>query len=222
MWTQHTYHVTNADSNGNVPMMEQDNWTAMPPLNNFRQNVQGEGVFNAADLTASLAVSLDKCSAELVLKATIYNEGALGVPAGIDVTFYEGTDNTGLKLGTKPTIEPLLTGGSTSVTWTIDAPMGKKNYFVEVDGGVDNGIIPECDDANNGALVTHAPSAPSRADECTSLREHYRGRPTGRPLDRYAKWRNRARPGAAGRAIGAAQRQSCDHNRRQRNDDGAR
>ena len=156
VWTQHTYHVTNADSNGNVPMMEQDNWTAMPPLNNFRQNVQGEGVFNAADLTASLAVSLDKCSAELVLKATIYNEGALGVPAGIDVTFYEGTDNTGLKLGTKPTIEPLLTGGSTSVTWTIDAPMGKKNYFVEVDGGVDNGIIPECDDANNGALVTDA------------------------------------------------------------------
>ena len=155
VWTQHTYHVTNADGVGNVPMMETSNWTD-PLLNNFRQNVQGEGVFNAADLTASLAIDLNKCSAELVLKATIYNEGALGVPAGIDVTFYEGNDNTGLKLGTKPTVEALLTGGSTTVTWTVPAPMGKTNYFVEVDGGVDNGIIDECDNANNGALVTDA------------------------------------------------------------------
>jgi len=41
LWTQHTYHVTNADSNGNVPLLEQANWT-VPGLNNFRQNVQGE------------------------------------------------------------------------------------------------------------------------------------------------------------------------------------
>ncbi|MBK9758166.1 MAG: hypothetical protein IPO88_32560 [Nannocystis sp.] len=155
VWTQHTYHVTNAESDGNVPLMEQDNWTT-PGLNNFRQNVQGEGVFNAADLTASLAVSLDKCGNELVLQATIYNEGALGVPAGIDVTFYEGIDNTGLKLGTKPTSEALLTGGSTKVSWTVDAPPQgqKKNYFVEVDGG--GGIVQECNEDNNGALVTDA------------------------------------------------------------------
>ena len=155
VWTQHTYHVSNADSFGNVPMMEQANW-ADPNLNNFRQNVQGGGVFNAADLTASLAVSLDKCSAELVLQATIYNEGALGVPAGINVTFYEGTDNQGFTLGTKPTLEALLTGGSTTVTWTVDAPpQGQtKSYFVEVDGGLNSGIIQECKEDNNGALVT--------------------------------------------------------------------
>jgi hypothetical protein len=41
-------------------MMEQDNWTT-PGLNNFRQNVQGAGVFNAPDLSVSLAVGLDKC-----------------------------------------------------------------------------------------------------------------------------------------------------------------
>ena len=156
VWTQHTYHVTDADSTGNVPLMENPNWTSDPPLNNFRQNVQGEGVFNAADLTASLAVGLDFCSAELELRATIYNEGALGVPAGIDVTFYEGTDNTGIKLVTKPTIEPILTGGSTTVTYKVMAPPAKTAYFVEVDGGIDNGIVQECDDANNGAVVTDA------------------------------------------------------------------
>src|SRR5690606_1747298 len=100
VWTQHTYHVTDADSAGNPPMMEQDNWTS-PGLNNFRQNVQGEGVFNAADLTVSLAAKLGGCANnELLLVATIYNEGALGVAAGVDVTFYEGTDDTGVKLGT--------------------------------------------------------------------------------------------------------------------------
>ena len=155
VWTQHTYHVSNADSAGNVPMMESPNWTD-PLLNNFRQNVQGEGVFNAADLTASLAVDLNKCSAELVLKATIYNEGALGVPMGIEVAFYEGNDNTGLKIGTKNTTEALLTGGSTTVTFSVPAPANPTNYFVEVDGGVDNGIINECNDMNNGALVTDA------------------------------------------------------------------
>ncbi len=40
LWTQHTYHVTNAQSDGNVPLLEQPNWSA-PGLNNFRQNVQG-------------------------------------------------------------------------------------------------------------------------------------------------------------------------------------
>ena len=155
VWTQHTYHVSNADSAGNVPMMESPNWTD-PSLNNFRQNVQGEGVFNAADLTASLAADLNKCSAELVLKATIYNEGALGVPMGIVVDFYEGNDNTGLKIGTKNTTEALLTGGSTTVTFSVPAPANPTNYFVEVDGGVDNGIINECNDMNNGALVTDA------------------------------------------------------------------
>ena len=40
VWTQHTYHVTNADMHGNVPLLEANNWT-QPGLNNFRQNVQG-------------------------------------------------------------------------------------------------------------------------------------------------------------------------------------
>jgi hypothetical protein len=157
LWTQHTYHVTNAESDGNVPMMEQDNWD-VPGLNNFRQNVQGEGVFNAADLTASLAVDLDLCAEFLILQATIYNEGALGVPAGVEVAFYEGTDNTGTKLTTVLTSEPLLTGGSTIVTYQVMAPPAgeTRNYYVEVDGGMNGGNVLECNESNNGAVVTDA------------------------------------------------------------------
>ena len=155
LWTQHTYHVTNAGPDGNVPMMEQDNWTS-PGLNNFRQNLQSAGSPNAPDLSVSLAVGLDQCGAdELVLQATIYNEGALGVPAGIDVTFYEGVDATGLVLGTMPTTDAILPGASTTLDLTVDGPPAgmTASYFVEVDGGIDD-MIQECQEANNGALVT--------------------------------------------------------------------
>ncbi|MDC0666832.1 FG-GAP repeat domain-containing protein [Nannocystis radixulma] len=158
VWTQHTYHVTDADSAGNPPMSEEANWT-VASLNNFRQNVQGEGVFNAADLTVSLAADLNDCSDALVLVATIYNEGALGVPPGIDVSFHEGTDNTGVKLGVKPTSEQILPGGSTQVKWEVKPPPdknNKKNFFAEIDPGNDDGLIQECNEDNNGAVVTEA------------------------------------------------------------------
>src|SRR5690606_33492417 len=57
VWTQHTYHVTNSSSGGHVPALETDNWQ-QPGLNNYRQNVQGEGVFNAPDLTVELSVGV--------------------------------------------------------------------------------------------------------------------------------------------------------------------
>ena len=57
VWTSHAYHVTNATSAGNAPTTELDNWT-QPGLNNYRQNVQGEGVFNAPDLTVDLVAEL--------------------------------------------------------------------------------------------------------------------------------------------------------------------
>lgn len=157
VWTQHTYHVTDADSAGNPPMTEQENWSS-PGLNNFRQNVQGEGVFNAADLTISLAANLNQCSESLVLVATVYNEGTLGVAAGVDVTFYEGIDNTGTKLGTKPTTVDILPGASTQLIWTVPGPTkdAKKNFFVEIDPGINLGLVKECNEGNNGALVTEA------------------------------------------------------------------
>ena len=40
LWTQHTYHVTDAGSDGNPPFSEQASWT-IEGLNSFRQNVQG-------------------------------------------------------------------------------------------------------------------------------------------------------------------------------------
>lgn len=153
VWTQHTYHVTNSDSTGNVPMTESNNWT-QPGLNNYRQNVQGDGVFNAPDLTLGISVGLNLCnSGQYELRARVSNDGALGVPPGAVVTFYEGTSNAGINLGSSPTTEAILPGGATVVTLEVSAPLVFTDYFAEVDGA---GVVTvaECDLNNNSAQVT--------------------------------------------------------------------
>jgi len=132
-----------------VPEKELDNWTT-PGLNNYRQNSQGEGVFNAPDLTVDLAIGLEFCFAKLELRATVYNKGALGVPAGVEVSFYEGKDATGKLLGTLVTDKALLPGGSAKLSLVIDAPVQPTDYFVEVDkASKGGGDVEECNEDNN-------------------------------------------------------------------------
>ncbi len=158
VWTQHTYHVTNATSAGNVPAVENNNWDD-PGLNNYRQNVQGEGVFNAPDLTVQLSIGLDNCPAELELVATVRNEGAAGVPAGVAVDFYAGQDATGTLLGSGVTMKALLPGGQAKVKLLVPAPPvdTTQDYFVEVDSASKGvGLVLECKEDNNTGLTTMA------------------------------------------------------------------
>jgi len=156
VWTQHAYHVTNATSDGNVPLTEPTNWT-QPGLNDYRKNAQGEGVFNAPDLAVELAVDLDQCAAnQLVLDARVTNLGALGVPPGVVVTFYQGTDATGTVLGTATTTQPVLPGGSVHAKLPIPEPASPQNYFGVVDSA---NTVSECDEGNNTDDVAGASCA---------------------------------------------------------------
>jgi hypothetical protein len=103
----------------------------------------------AVDLAISLALDFDKCDGELVLVATVHNVGTVDAPPGLTVSFYKGADADGQKLATLPTTEPLSSGGSTDVVLVVAAGPAS-DYFVEVSG------IVECDESNNGALVTDA------------------------------------------------------------------
>lgn len=156
IWNQHAYHVTNVSAAGVVPMTEVDNWSS--GLNNYRQNTQGEGAFNAPDLAVlALEAVLDGCPASVTLRARVTNEGSLGVPAGVPVSFYSGTPAMrGALLGTASTIIALLPGASTVVE-LADVPLeGMAPYsfvaFVDDDGaGV--GLVPECDEDDNAGTI---------------------------------------------------------------------
>jgi hypothetical protein len=151
VWNSHTYHVTNSDSRGLTPVAEDDNWT-QPGLNNYRQNTQGAGVFNAPDLTVDIQVGFELCpEGQLEIEAVVRNEGAQGIPAGIDVSLYEGTDATGMLVGTQQTAVALLPGAFTVLDWTVPMPFGMTQYFVQVDGG--DGAVSECQEGNNTATT---------------------------------------------------------------------
>ncbi len=154
VWTQHAYHVTDATSDGNVPFTEEKNWTK-PGLNNFRQNAQGEGVFNAPDLAASLALSLDQCpQGKMVLQARVTNLGSLGVGAGVAVDFYQGTPEDSVLLGTVSTPQALLPGASVVLSFEVPALHVPTDFYVVVDPqGSGVLAVPECDESNNEASL---------------------------------------------------------------------
>lgn len=159
VWTSHAYHVTNTTSAGNAPVMEVDNWT-QAGLNNYRQNVQGAGVFNAPDLEVELQALLSECSnSALVIVATVRNAGALGVPAGVEVALFEGEDASGVAIGTQTTDVALLPGQSTQLSWEvpIEAAGVAMDFFVVVDGeDASVGVVEECDEENNAAVSLDA------------------------------------------------------------------
>ncbi|MCB9598292.1 MAG: VCBS repeat-containing protein [Sandaracinaceae bacterium] len=157
VWNQHAYHVTNIAAAGTVPRTEVDNWST-PGLNNYRQNAQGEGVYNAPDLVVlALEVVLDGCPDDALLRARVANEGNLGVPAGVPVSFYTGTPAMrGALLGTVATTVPLLPGASTVVELPMTPLTGAAPYaFVAVvdDDGTGAGIVVECDEDDNAGGI---------------------------------------------------------------------
>lgn len=158
VWNSHTYHVTNATSTGTHPVDEANNW-ADPALNNYRQNVQGVGVFNAADVTVQLAVGTSNCLADqFEVIATVRNEGSIGVPAGIPVTLFDGVDATGDLISTQMTPAALLPGEQVSLSWLVDAPVNSSlDFFVFVDNddlATKDGVLLECNEDNQTSTAT--------------------------------------------------------------------
>ena len=154
LWNQHAYHVTNINNDGSIPAPEPISW-GPKGFNNYRQSTQGKASYNAADLQVSLEASLLECPATLTLKATAKNGGSLGVPAGVQIRFFQGSPPNGVFLGAKTTTQPLLPGASESVSLAIPGVSQPTSYYVVVDadaGGASS--INECIELNNTATLS--------------------------------------------------------------------
>lgn len=156
IWNQHTYHVTNIDEDGNVPRVETPNWTVRG-LNNFRQNVQPEGLFDAPDLVpVDLSADLTQCTARMTLRVRVLNRGRAGAPAGVPVTFYYG-DPMGMhtRIGRAVTTRTLLPGESELVSVVLNIPPGMErstfNVYVVINDPMDMPLesLHECRPMNN-------------------------------------------------------------------------
>ena len=164
VWNQHAYSVTNVGTAGEIPLVARSNWE-VEGLNNFRQNAQGEGIFNAPDLQVGLEVRLDRCATDqATLRARVTNRGNLGVRPGVNVMFYEGLDAAaGSEIASVATTTSLLPGASEIVELVVDLPevSGGADFSVHVDRNTDSfeavrsvGSVRECDEENNTANLS--------------------------------------------------------------------
>lgn len=151
VWNEHAYHVTNVDEDGTIPVSEAPNWK-QPRLNNFRQNVQPEGEFNAPDLIVSL---FPQCSGSYGLVARVRNIGTASVEAGVVVGFYENDPASGgTLLGQKTTTKALYPAEAEDVVLPLpNPPTGVQNGSSQLFAVVDDGNPPhawhECRTDNN-------------------------------------------------------------------------
>ena len=151
IWNQHTYHVTNVNEDGSVPVDESPNWT-VSGLNNYRQNVQPEGEFSAPDLTAAI---FPRCEGPYAIVARVRNIGQAAVPAGVVVGFYEGDpDMGGVKLGEGLTKKSLYPAEAEDVVLDLPNPSmalinGTTPVFVVLDDGMPPHLWKECRTSNN-------------------------------------------------------------------------
>lgn len=153
IWNQQPYHITNIKSDGTLPTTEAPSW-GPSGYNDYRVSAQGKGAVNAADLVVSLSVSLIQfCPGEVELAANVQNQGSVGAPAHIEVSFYEGTPPNGTFLGSAFTTKALGPGMSEQVKLSATAKSNQAYYAVADASSAGAGAINECIEDNNTATI---------------------------------------------------------------------
>ncbi len=155
LWNQHAYNVTNICSSGDsacndpnlygaIPTFEQPNWL-LPWLNNFRQNVQDSGVFDAPNATVDLDV---ECSDPLLIFVKVRNVGLAPLPAGVTVEVRRVDTNTVVDSIT--TTESLFPGQIQTFELQTALEQNTDLEFVgEIVVDPDNPTFVECKDDDN-------------------------------------------------------------------------
>ena len=156
IWNQHAYSVTNVTEDGQIPRVPEYNWTRSR-LNNFRQNVQPGGLFDAPDFVVREIFRLDCDESQFTLAVVVGNDGSLSVPAGILThVVVTADDDRVFDLGTVATTDWLLPGESEQLTVVFDLPEAPQVTGIVLSATVDEDGMGgqrynECNDDNNAA-----------------------------------------------------------------------
>lgn len=161
IWNQFSYHVTNITEDGQVPAVPDVNWLN-PRLNNFRQNVQPGGLFDAPDLVV-VDIDFESCdpTGSMDVGVTVGNRGALGVAAGVPIQVVATSDDAIQATGSGLTTRFLLPGQEERVVITImsdgtwSVPMVDVSATVD-DDGMGGALYNECNEDNNTGMTSEA------------------------------------------------------------------
>ncbi len=123
VWNQHSYHVTNINEDGSVPVNESANWLNKR-LNNYRANTQPDDAFNAPNLTPG-DLKVEQNCPNYKMTATIKNEGSSSA-RNVWVSFYIRGYDAGdgktddLLLGSVQIKETIQPGSSVDISYDWD------------------------------------------------------------------------------------------------------
>lgn len=158
LWSEHTYHVSNICDDrdtacdapnvyGSIPDVEKKNWT-LPWLNNFRQNVQDKGIFDAPDGVLSIAVD---CTSPVVVHVSVRNIGLASLPSPVDVGIYKQTAGGDVLVAQTATTHALLPGQTELLSATVDPADGTQTdtYLAKIVIDPQNPTFHECREDNN-------------------------------------------------------------------------
>jgi len=146
LWNQHSYHITNINDDGTIPVNEQSSWLTH---NTYRLNTfLDRDPLGQADLTASLLKLIDNGAGQSVsLSVRVGNAGAAPSTNNVAVSFYDGDPAiAGILLGST-SLAPLAAGDFMDVQVDgITTLSGTQDVFAVVDA---DGIVEECNELNN-------------------------------------------------------------------------
>ncbi|MCA9581673.1 MAG: VCBS repeat-containing protein, partial [Myxococcales bacterium] len=158
LWNQHAYSVTNicdpTDSScdalatyGSIPKTPKKNWSE-PWLNNFRQNVQDQGIFDAPDATLSLRTS---CASPPELTVAVRNGGTAILPSGVQVGIYRKDPAGDQLVGSVITSDSIFPGSAREIVKQAFSGNPEDDYYAVIINDPQNPTFRECDDGNNRA-----------------------------------------------------------------------
>lgn len=157
VWNQHAYSVTNVNEDGTIPAVPQINWQN-GRLNNFRQNTQPGGLFDAPNLLIeSIEATGLGCggSLEALIRVTVTNAGALGMPAGTPVRIYGRSGGATTTIADTTLQSRLLPGQSELIEVTYNIPQDWIDNGFEIGAIVDpDSTVNECIEDDNEATIS--------------------------------------------------------------------
>ncbi len=158
IWNQHGYNLTNISETGTVPRVPAVNWND-PRYNNWRQNTQPQGVFDAPDLQVEGGeLTADRCPTDRFrLHFSVVNRGAVGVAAGVAgvVDIREFPEDPWQTVALFETTADLLPGSDQEIDLFFDAGFGYDVGTMDVRIRVDQpSAINECLENNNQATLS--------------------------------------------------------------------
>lgn len=151
VWNQHGYAITNITKDGAIPAEPERNWLNAR-FNNFRQNVQPGGLFNAPDATVpGLICNASEAGGDkLPLSIVIKNDGALPLAAGTPVQIVLDKDGAITPLLDTATTTALLPGKFEILDLEVPLPADAPGLPYTVRVTVDPlNAVDECIEDNN-------------------------------------------------------------------------